>query len=148
MISQTIKIEQEIDALTDAIYSIHNEIHHLFTFNDVQATILFRLDGRVLASQYETESSTAILSIIKWIKDIISKTKEELKRGARSIKYDKRIGINTTIPVYFFRVGKSSILVTILTPRANTGLMEIEISRTAKRLGLIIDRKKAIGDST
>ena len=147
MISPTIKIQQEIDVLTEAIYSIHCEIHHLFTFTDVQAVILFRLDGRVLASQYETDSTTDILSVLKWIKDIIFKTKEELKRGARSIKYDKRVRFNTTIPVFFFSVGKSSILATILTSKANTGLMEIEISRTSKRLELIIDGKRSIGDN-
>ena len=146
MISTTSKIDQEIGYLTSAVYSIHSEIQHLFTFNDVMATLLFRLDGRVLTSQYETESSSTILSIIKSIKDIIYKTKEELSRGARSIKYDKRTGKNNTIPVYFYRVGNSSILVTILSTRANTGLMEIEMSRTARRLGMIIDRKKAIGD--
>ena len=146
MISTTSEEDQEICYLTNAIYSIHSEISHLFAFNDVQATLLFRLDGRVLTSQYETESSSTVLSIIKWIKEIIYKTKEELRRGARSIKYDKNIGDNKTIPVYFFLAGSSSILVTILSPSANTGLMEIEMSRTAKRLGMVINRKRAIDD--
>ena len=146
MISTTNEIDQEIRHLTNAVYSIHSEIRHLFVFDAVDATLLFRLDWRVLTSQYETESSSTILSIIKWIKDIIYKTKEELRRGARSIRYDKHIGGNKTIPVYFYCVGNSAILVTILSPTANTGLMEIEMSRTAKRLGMIIDRKRAIGD--
>ena len=148
MILPTSEINQEIGYLTNAVYSIHSEIRHLFNFNNVEATLLFRLDGRVLTSHYETESSSTILSIIKWIKDIIYKTKEELRRGARSIKYDKHIGENNTAPVYFYCVGNSSILVTILNSRANTGLMEIEMSRTAKRLGMIIDKKRAIGDFT
>jgi len=145
MISQTREIDDQALILTKAISSIQIEANHLFTFRDVKATILFRLDGRVIASFYETETSNIILSVIKWVKEIISKTKEELKRGARSIKYNKQINQNEAIPVYFYRTGNSGILVTILDSRANTGLMEIEMSRTAKRLGIIIDRKRSIG---
>ncbi|MHA1993796.1 MAG: hypothetical protein ACW97Z_04595 [Candidatus Hodarchaeales archaeon] len=146
MISQTREIEDQVLRLTKAISSIQTEANHLFTFRDVKATILFRLDGRVISSFYDTETSNLILSVIKWVKEIISKTKEELRYGARSIKYNKQINQNEAIPVYFYRTGNSGILVAILHSRANTGLMEIEMSRTAKRLGLIIDRKQSIGD--
>ncbi|MHA2290181.1 MAG: hypothetical protein ACXABG_15455 [Promethearchaeota archaeon] len=146
MISQTREIDNQTLILTQAISSIQTETKHLFTFRDVKATILFRLDGRVITSFYDIETSNSILSVIKWVKDIISKTKEELKHGARSIKYNKHINQNEAIPVYFYRTGDSGILVAILHSRANTGLMEIEMSRTAKRLGIIIDRKQSIGD--
>ncbi len=66
----------------------------------------------------------------------------ELQRGSKSVKYDKEINKKETIPVYFYRAGYSSILVTFLDSRANTGFMEIEMSRTARRLGWIIDKKK------
>ena len=146
MISPMSKIDDQATQLSRAIASIQVEAKHLFTFHDVNATILFRLDGRVITSFYDTETSNSILSVIKWVKDIISKTKEELKRGARSIKYNKQIDNNEALPVYFYRTGNSGILVAILHSRANTGLMEIEMSRTARRLGLIIDGKQALGD--
>ncbi|MHA1978104.1 MAG: hypothetical protein ACW98F_00555 [Candidatus Hodarchaeales archaeon] len=146
MISPIHEIEDQATELSKAIASIQLEATHLFTFQDVKAIILFRLDGRVLTSSYDIETSNSILSVIKWVKDIISKTKEELKHGARSIKYNKQINQKEALPVYFYRTGNSGILVTILHSRANTGLMEIEMSRTATRLGRIIDRKRSIGD--
>lgn len=146
MTSLKSSISDQISILSVTISSIQEEIVHLFKFGDVLGTLLFRLDGRVITSLYETESSF-ILSILKWVNNIISKTKLELRHGAKSIKYDRQLGGKESIPVYFYRTGRSSILVTILTSRANTGLMEIEMSRTAKRLGLIIDKKKLMGES-
>ncbi len=142
-----LEIDVQASTLTKAIASIQTEAKHLFTFQDVKATILFRLDGRVLSSFYETKTSSSLLIVIKWVKDIISKTKEELKHGAKSIKYNKNIEHNESLPVYFYRTGNSGILVTILHAKANTGLMEIEMSRTAKRIGLVMDRKQSLGDS-
>ena len=64
MISQTREIDDQALILTKAISSIQTEANHLFTFRDVKATILFRLDGRVITSFYETETSNIILSVI------------------------------------------------------------------------------------
>ncbi len=147
MISQINNISDQISILSRAIGSIQSEMRHLFDFQDVYGTLLFRLDGRVITSIYDTESSSSILSILKWVKSIISKTKLELKHGAKSIKYDRQLREQETIPVYFYRTGNSSILVVMLNSRANTGLMEIEMSRTAKRLGLIIDEKHIMGEN-
>ena len=146
MISQTSSSENQIRLFSIAISSTKEEIQHLFDFDDVFAVILFRLDGRVLTSLYNIGFSNSLLPVIKWIKDIISKTKEELKRGAKSIKYHKNLDEKNAIPVYFYKAGNSSIMVAILNQTANTGLMEIEISRTAARLGMIIDTKKALGE--
>jgi predicted regulator of Ras-like GTPase activity (Roadblock/LC7/MglB family) len=146
MISQKNEPRSQFITLSNAIISIGLETTHLFNFEDVLAIILFRLDGRVLKSHYNTDVSNSVLSILKWISDIISKSKVEIQRGAKSIKYDKQVSGNKSIPVYFYRAGYSSILVAILNERANTGLMEIEMSRTAKRLGLIIDTKKPLGE--
>jgi predicted regulator of Ras-like GTPase activity (Roadblock/LC7/MglB family) len=131
--------------LTSVITSISNELEHLARFVDVHAVMLFRLDGKVLESRYETENSQDLLIVTSWVKNIILKTMEELKRGSRSVKYDKEISPGKNIPVYFYRAGNSGILVTFLTSRANLGLMEIEMSRSSKRLGKIIDYKKSLG---
>ena len=146
MISQTSSSENQIRSFSTAISATNDEIQHLFDFDDVFAVLLFRLDGRVLNSLYNTGFSNSVLPVIKWIKNIISKTKEELKRGAKSIKYHKNLDEKKAIPVYFYKAGNSSIMVAILNQTANTGLMEIEMSRTAARLGIIIDTKKALGD--
>ena len=145
MIHQVSSSENQIRSFSTAISSTEYEIQHLFDFHDVFAIILFRLDGRVLTSLYNTGLSSSVLPVIKWINSIISKTKEELKHGAKSIKYDKKLDEKIAIPVYFYKAGYSSIMVTILNQTANTGLMEIEMSRTAARLGMIIDNKKAVG---
>ena len=147
MISQINSSENQIRSFSTAISATEDEIQHLFDFEDVFAVILFRLDGRVLTSLYNTGLSNSVLPVIKWIKSIISKTKEELKRGAKSIKYHRNLDEKIAIPVYFYKAGNSSIMVAILNQTANTGLMEIEMSRTAARLGLIIDSKKAMGES-
>lgn len=145
MISQTIDTFSTID-LSSVISSIDKELAHLAEFNDVQAVILFRLDGQVLEARYCNKASQDLLNVISWVKNIITKTMEELQRGSRSVKYDKVINEKESIPVFFYCAGRTSIVVTILTPVANTGLMEIEMSRSARRLGWIIDREKPIGD--
>lgn len=145
MISQISSISDQISILSEVIASIHSEMMHLFQFQDVLGALLFRLDGRVITSFYETESSF-ILSILKWVNNIISKTKLELRHGAKSIKYDRQVREKENIPVYFYRTGNSSILVVMLNSRANTGLMEIEMSRSAKRIGLVIDKKQIMGE--
>ncbi|MFX0013612.1 MAG: hypothetical protein ACFFB2_10720 [Promethearchaeota archaeon] len=146
MISQAIDPLPSTNNISSVITSIKKELKYLAEFADVQATILFRLDGRVLHSSYCNEASQDLLIVISWVKNIISKTMEELQRGSRSVKYDKEIRSKNRIPVYFYCAGNSAILVTLLTSTANSGLMEIEMSRTAKRLGWIIDRKKSLGD--
>ena len=145
MISQTIDPFSPID-LSIPISSINKELKYLADFIDVQAVILFRLDGQVLEALYCNEASQDLLNVISWVKNIITKTMEELQRGSRSVKYDKVINEKDSIPVFFYCAGKTSILVTILTPVANTGLMEIEMSRSARRIGWIIDSKNPIGD--
>jgi predicted regulator of Ras-like GTPase activity (Roadblock/LC7/MglB family) len=131
--------------LLDVVSAINKEIEYLANFSDVDATLLFRLDGKVLNAFYGHQSSQRLLIIIDWVKDIISKTMEQLRNGSQSVKYDKDIGEKEPTPVYFYRAGNSSILVTILDPRVNTGLMEIEMSRTARLLGWVIDGKNSTG---
>ena len=144
MISQVIDFKNSSAKLSSVITSIDEEIAYMAEFSDVQAIILFRLDGKVLKNRYRTEDSQNLLIVISWVKNIISKTMEELQNGSRSVKYDKEISDLEAIPVYFFCAGKTSIVVVILTPVANTGLMEIEMSRSSRRIGWIIDRKKTI----
>jgi predicted regulator of Ras-like GTPase activity (Roadblock/LC7/MglB family) len=152
MISQDSKISQDpqvgninsFSQLSAVVTSIGEEIEHLAKFDDVKAVLLFRVDGRVLESQYKEEISETVLIVVSWVRNIISKTTEELQRGSRSVKYDKEINPKVTIPVYFYLAGRSSILVTLLNSKANSGLMEIEMSRTAKRLGWIIDQKRLL----
>ncbi|MHA2246261.1 MAG: hypothetical protein ACXADY_14950 [Candidatus Hodarchaeales archaeon] len=146
MISQVIDSNSSSTNLTSVITSIDKELTYLADFTDVQAVILFRLDGKVLKSQYRAEATQNLLIIISWVKNIITKTMEELQEGSRSIKYDKDISEKETIPVYFYCAGKTSIVVTILTSIANTGLMELEMNRTAIRVGEIIDKKEPLGD--
>ena len=144
MISQD-RNTQTVSTLSTVIASIGEELGHLAEFDDVQAVLLFRVDGRVLESLYQEEVSETVLIVVSWVRNIISKTTEELQRGSRSVKYDKEINPRLRIPVYFDLVGRSSILVTLLDSKANSGLMEIEMSRTAKRLGWIIDEKRLLG---
>ncbi len=146
MISQTISSNLSTANLSAAITSIKKELIHLNNFRDVQAVVLFRLDGQVLESVYSQKASSSLLIVISWVKNIILKTMVELQRGSRSVKYDKEISTGENIPVYFYRAGNSSILVSFLGPLANTGFMEIEMSRTARRLGWIIDQKKVLSD--
>jgi predicted regulator of Ras-like GTPase activity (Roadblock/LC7/MglB family) len=144
MISPVFDIDNSSENLSLLITSIDEEMAYLAEFSDVQAVILFRLDGKVLKSQNRKKDSQNLLIVISWVKNIISKTMEELQKGSRSVKYDKEISEKEAIPVYFFCAGKTSIVVAILTSVANTGLMEIEMSRSSRRIGWIIDQKKAI----
>ncbi|MHA1213928.1 MAG: hypothetical protein ACTSR2_11100 [Candidatus Hodarchaeales archaeon] len=144
MISPKTELNVGFSSLSRLISSIHSELQHLSNFDDVLAVILFRIDGQVLKAEYQISTSNNLLIVVSWVKSIITKTMEELKSGSKSVKYVKDIKGKSSVPVYFYRSGKSSILVTILTDKVNTGFMEIEMSRTAKRLGWIIDKKLAI----
>ena len=128
-----------------ALHFLDSELTYLSEYEDVIAILLFRLDGQVLKTRHPEKFSKNLLIISSWVKNIISKTMEELQSGSRSIKYNKMITERIIVPVYFYLAGRSSILVIVLQSKANTGLMEIEMSRSAKRIGLIIDTKKQIG---
>ncbi len=145
MTLQMIDTQSTTHHLLDAVGAIDKEIKYLADFSDVDAVILFRLDGKVLNAFYSHQRSQRLLVIGSWVKNIISKTMEELRNGSQSVKYDKDIGEKEPTPVYFYLAGNSSILVTILDPRVNTGLMEIEMSRTARLVGWVIDGKKSVG---
>ncbi|MFW9778495.1 MAG: hypothetical protein ACFFE8_06535 [Candidatus Heimdallarchaeota archaeon] len=131
--------------LLDVVSGINKQIEYLAQFSDVDAALLFRLDGKVLHAFYSHQRSQRLLIIIAWVKKIITRTMEQLQNGSQSVKYDKDIGEKEPTPVYFYRAGNSSILVSILDPRVNTGLMEIEMSRSARLLGWIIDGKNLTG---
>jgi len=137
---------QEKSAFQKSVFNfLDSELSYLSEYEDVIAILLFRLDGQVLKTRHPEKFSPNLLIISIWVKNIISKTMEELQSGSRSIKYNKMITESITVPVYFYLAGRSSILVTVLQSKANTGLMEIEMSRCAKRIGLIIDTRNQIG---
>ena len=93
MISPTIKIQQEIDVLKDAIFSIHSEIHHLFTFTDVQAVILFRLLPKDMSvevfSNLDNDTQEAIIRAI---------TDKEIANIVEELFFDDMIDIIEEMP--------------------------------------------------
>lgn len=84
MISQPIDTFSPID-LSSVITSIDKELRYLSEFNDVQAAILFRLDGQVLEARYCNEASQDLLNVISWVKNLITKTISSFKCSAKDI---------------------------------------------------------------
>ena len=119
---------------SSVLNEIDSEFDYLMNFEDITVSFLYRIDGLNLSTHFSKQPTVNLLPIITWTKSVIGKISSELSTGFSSIKYS-----NQGQCIYFYRAGKTAILVAILSPYANLGLMEMEINRVATRVGKIID---------
>ena len=111
------------------ISSIRDELENLYSFETINAVLLFRIDGLLLESFISIAKNYDLLNTINWIKTIISKVGSELKSNLYRIAYSR-----SKDHVYFYKVGSAAILVCVLDKFANLGLLAMEMDRIAFKI--------------
>jgi predicted regulator of Ras-like GTPase activity (Roadblock/LC7/MglB family) len=114
---------------SNLIYSIQDELENLFSFETINAVLLFRIDGILLESCIDISKNFELLSTLDWIKTIISKVGSDLKSNLYRIAYSR-----SNEHVYFYKVGSAAILACVLNKFANLGLLAIEMDRIAFKI--------------
>lgn len=126
-------MDRQID-IQKKMIQMKSELDYLSGFEDLILTILYRIDGIPILTQYGGQISSEILSLSSWIKDIITKISHELREGIDNVTYHKN-----DYPIIFNAAGRSAILVAVLDPLANLGMLSMETARISYKLKDIIN---------
>lgn len=106
---------------------INSELQDLTHLDEVEAAILFRIDGDVVDSSFKEEYSHNLLRTIKWCKANVDKVSIEMKsNNLKKVTYELN-----EFCVIFYVVNNISILTTISRINANLSLLSIESKRKA-----------------
>ena len=106
---------------------ISSEIIDLTHLDEVEAAILFRIDGNVVSSAFKEEYSHKLLRTIQWCKANVDKVSLEMKsNNLNKVTYELN-----EFCVIFYVVDSITILTTIATKDANLSLLSIESKRKA-----------------
>ena len=106
---------------------ICSELKDLTHLDEVEAAILFRIDGDVVDSSFRDEYSHTLLRTIQWCKANVDKVSLEMKSSnLNKVTYELN-----DFCVIFYVVNSISILTTIASKNANLSLLSIESKRKA-----------------
>ena len=106
---------------------IGSELKDLTHLDEVEAAMLFRIDGDVVDSSFKEEYSHKLLRIIQWCKANVDKVSLEMKsNNLNKVTYELN-----EFCVIFYVVNSISILTTIASKNANLSLLSIESKRKA-----------------
>ena len=106
---------------------ISSELHDLTHLDEVEASILFRIDGNVVDSSFKEEYSHKLLRTIKWCKANVDKVSLEMKSSnLKKVTYELN-----EFCVIFYVVNNITILTTISGKNSNLSLLSIESKRKA-----------------
>ncbi|MHA1344868.1 MAG: hypothetical protein ACTSVO_08360 [Candidatus Heimdallarchaeaceae archaeon] len=104
---------------------ISSELSDLIHLGDVEAAILFRVDGNVISSAFKEQHSNDILRTIQWCKANVEKVSLEMKtNNLAKVTYELN-----NFCVLFSVVNNVTILTTLTTGTANLSLLSIETKR-------------------
>lgn len=104
---------------------ISSELSDLIHLDDVEAAILFRIDGNVINSAFKEQHSNDILRTIQWCKANVEKVSLEMKtNNLAKVTYELN-----NFCVLFSVVNNVTILTTLATGTANLSLLSIETKR-------------------
>ena len=93
--------------------------------DDVDAAVLFRIDGSVLKSAFNEKSCNQLIRVLQWCKDNVERVSREMKtNNLKKVTYE----LNETC-VLFFVVNHAIILTTLANQNANLSLLSIEAKR-------------------
>ena len=106
---------------------ISSELEDLICLEDVEASMLFRIDGNVVESCFNDNYSQGLLRTVQWCKANVDKVSLEMKsNNLNKVTYELN-----EFCVIFYVVNSSSILTTIASKNANLSLLSIESKRKA-----------------
>ncbi|MBY8999297.1 MAG: hypothetical protein KGD64_00070 [Candidatus Heimdallarchaeota archaeon] len=109
---------------------ISSELSDLIHLDDVEAAILFRIDGNVISSAFKEQHSNEVLRTIQWCKANVEKVSLEMKtNNLAKVTYELN-----NFCVLFSVVNKVMVLTTLAIGTANLSLLSIE----AKRKSMLI----------
>lgn len=107
---------------------ISSELMDLIDLEDVEAAILFRIDGNVVESYFGDKYSQGLLRTIQWCKANVEKVSLEMKtNNLNKVTYELN-----DFCVMFFVVNKVSILTAVATENINLSLLSIESKRKSQ----------------
>jgi predicted regulator of Ras-like GTPase activity (Roadblock/LC7/MglB family) len=106
---------------------LNSELSDLIHLDDVEAAILFRIDGNVINSAFKEEHSNDVLRTIQWCKSNVEKVSLEMKtNNLAKVTYELN-----NFNVIFSVVDNVTILTTLAIRTANMSLLAIETKRKA-----------------
>ncbi len=104
---------------------ISSELSDLIHLDDVEAAILFRIDGNVINSAFKEQYSNDILRTIQWCKANVEKVSLEMQtNNLAKVTYELN-----NFCVLFSVVNNVTILTTLAIGTANLSLLSIETKR-------------------
>ena len=114
----------------NSVKGIYSELKDLTHLDEVEAAVLFRIDGNVVDSSFKEEYSNPLLRTIQWCKSNVDKVSLEMQsNNLKKVTYELN-----EFCVIFYVVNNITILTTIASKDANLSLLSIE----SKRKSLLI----------
>ncbi|NPD89396.1 MAG: hypothetical protein HGN29_11800 [Asgard group archaeon] len=107
---------------------ISSELEDLIYLEDVEASILFRIDGNVVESCFNENYSQELLRTVQWCKANVEKVSLEMRsNNLNKVTYELN-----DFCVLFFVVNNVSILTTLANQNVNLSLLSIEAKRKSQ----------------
>jgi len=126
-------LSDDNEQLSNRFFNIHQSMLDIMSFEDIWATILYRIDGTVIKAELTDEVPSFLLYLLGWIKNIITKVSNELSTDIDKITYTKNAGHQQFL-IIFYKIGNTGILATIVDAFTNTALLSIEIEKMARKI--------------
>ncbi|MFW9997548.1 MAG: hypothetical protein ACFFD4_36245 [Candidatus Odinarchaeota archaeon] len=131
MTSSAEKMDQIGDNFAHRFWNIREAMLDIMGFEDVSATILYRIDGTVIKAEMVPNIPAHMLNLLGWMKTIITKVSKELSTDIEKISYIKGSGEDQYL-IIFYKIGNTGILASVVDAFSNTALLSIEIERLAR----------------
>ena len=111
-------------------YGISSELTDLTHLEDVEGSVLFRIDGNVIDSVFNDNQSQDLLRTIQWSKSNVEKVSLEMKNNnLQKVTYELN-----DFYILFFVVNSVIILTTFANQNANLSLLSIEAKRKSQNI--------------
>lgn len=111
-------------------YGISSELTDLNYLEDVEGSVLFRIDGNVIDAIFNNNQSQDLLRTIQWSKSNVEKVSMEMKNNnLQKVTYELN-----DFYVLFFVVNRVTVLTTFANQNANLSLLSIEAKRKSQNI--------------
>ncbi len=111
-------------------YGISSELKDLNYLDDVEGSVLFRIDGNVIDSVFNDNQSQDLLRTIQWSKSNVEKVSMEMKNNnLQKVTYELN-----DFYILFFVVNRVTVLTTFANQNANLSLLSIEAKRKSQNI--------------
>ncbi|UJG42686.1 MAG: hypothetical protein K9W46_09865 [Candidatus Heimdallarchaeum endolithica] len=113
-----------------SINRVKSELEDLLELEDVEAVVLFRIDGSVIESSFDNNYTSRKIRVLQWCKDNVPRVSQEMRgNNLQKVTYE----LSDTC-ILFFAIGKIGILTTLANNTANLSLLAVETKRKASTI--------------